>query len=673
MNAGTVKQEHRLHAVVFRMGVVLLFLVSVPAVTRLPAMTSLNGPDASWREAYVYFLKTDAQAGVDYTFTYGPLGHFLYPVYDPDLYTLDVAIAVLLAVLTVVPLVWTAVRCQRLAVAFCLGWIAVGLVPWSVGVEAGYSVAIVLMVLLLLERPGRPPWIYALTGIAFGFLSLTKFPLFILCAVGTAVVVMLRLLQQPIRGERVPGAFVLAICFPVSLLLFWILAGQHPANLVPYVINCLALSQSYTLGMHVPVSETELWLAGGILLLLALQLTRLLTGGRHASRENMAVALFMVVVLLLVWKMGVVRSQMPKFFIPAAALSVFLGTVPLSPHRWWSIRRGLVFPVVALATIGTLQGGAVPLHTHAWEATSRVLVQAADMITFRSREPMYRLSYDTSRRLAALPMIRRIVGSSTVDVFSANQSIALFNDLNYTPRPVFQGYAACSPRLIERNRAFYDGPDAPDYVLYLAIATAIDGRYPTTEDPEALKALFRNYRPLLEEHHFLLLERLPPDQRLARDDVPVRDRHAGVAPLEDWVELNDMGANWQLLALHLSPTMAGYLRSLVFQPPIPWLEVRQADGELRRGRINIGAIEHGFIINPAFDHATSVDNWPVGAVASRITAFRITTAPGNDGLLADTFEYDVTTVPPLPSARNSENTEEIARVDVGLKSTDGIE
>ena len=63
--------------------------------------------------------------------------------------------------------------------------------------------------------------------------------------------------------------------------------------------------------------------------------------------------------------------------------------------------------------------------------------------------------------MLALPQIKRTIGQSTVDVFGYGQSLAIANDLNYTPRPIFQGYSAYTPALVKANADFYRSAGAP--------------------------------------------------------------------------------------------------------------------------------------------------------------------------------------------------------------------
>src|SRR5262249_35047162 len=59
--------------------------------------------------------------------------------------------------------------------------------------------------------------------------------------------------------------------------------------------------------------------------------------------------------------------------------------------------------------------------------------------------------------------------------------------------------------LLSANAARYRGADAPAFVLFQM--APLDGRWPASEDGDALVELLRAYRPVLREKGFLLLRR----------------------------------------------------------------------------------------------------------------------------------------------------------------------
>ena len=71
--------------------------------------------------------------------------------------------------------------------------------------------------------------------------------------------------------------------------------------------------------------------------------------------------------------------------------------------------------------------------------------------------------------------------------------------------PVFQSYSAYTERLLQMNTQFFEGDQAPQFVLFRA--EAIDGRFPMLEDSGVMLELLRRYRPVLTEKTFLLMQR----------------------------------------------------------------------------------------------------------------------------------------------------------------------
>src|SRR5258706_590950 len=56
------------------------------ALLAFPSFTASRDLDQSWAQAYGYFLTHGLQAGVDYIFTFGPLGYFYTQAYEPGLF-----------------------------------------------------------------------------------------------------------------------------------------------------------------------------------------------------------------------------------------------------------------------------------------------------------------------------------------------------------------------------------------------------------------------------------------------------------------------------------------------------------------------------------------------------------------------------------------------------------
>jgi hypothetical protein len=160
---------------------------------------------------------------------------------------------------------------------------------------------------------------------------------------------------------------------------------------------------------------------------------------------------------------------------------------------------------------------------------------------------------------AQLPRFRDLIGRASVDVFGQYAVYALFNDLNYRPRPVFQSYVACNARLMRLNEQSYLSPAAPEYVMF-GLAP-IDRKFPPLEDAMVLRDLLINYEPVAAEGGFLLL-------RAKSADAPRLTllREGTVRPGER-IDLRAFGDADLWLELDLGQTLSGRLRQFFYRPP----------------------------------------------------------------------------------------------------------
>ena len=189
----------------------------------------------------------------------------------------------------------------------------------------------------------------------------------------------------------------------------------------------------------------------------------------------------------------------------------------------------------------------------------------------------------------ALPRVRAEVGDRTIDVFGYEQGIALLNNLNYTPRPIFQGYSVYTPALVNVNTAFYSSARAPDYVLFKY--QTIDDRYPALDDAGVLKQVLFNYKPLFEEKGYSLWKRIQPVKPIQLPD-PVTTSLAFDAecklPAEErlWLELD------------IKKSLRGHILNLFYKPPEVEIRVTDNLGQQISYRLIPSMSSTGFFINP---------------------------------------------------------------------------
>jgi hypothetical protein len=239
------------------------------------------------------------------------------------------------------------------------------------------------------------------------------------------------------------------------------------------------------------------------------------------------------------------------------------------------------------------------------------------------------------RKRNQLPKIREAVAGKPVDVFGQFQAYAIFNDLNYHPRPVFQSYCAYTPRLSRLNGNFYEGPEAPVYVMFNL--TPLDNRWPSLEDSAVFRTLLTSYRPVEGEGTFLLFKR---STTASTSLVPIRE---GTATIGEPILLSDQGSNDLWMEIRLNPTLISQFCQVLYPPPI--VQLCAWGGEpAHRGeqfRTPTPMLAAGFIVSPLLRNNFEVMDLFTGSSNSRPSAVSVELDPQDGHFYRSPFQFQL--------------------------------
>jgi len=470
----------------------------------LPSKAIRTDLDSSWQGVLPFAHAHGWQWGQDIVFTFGPLSSLLSagsafagaPTGTTLLLDLVMTFAVMAGVCLLarrLPLGWRLLFFGLLVCVFLARdtLAEVGLVCWG------------LLCVLEPERHARC-WRWVLAGLAAA-LALYKFNL----ALAGGATVLTISAWEVVSGKKRAGLELVAS----SLALFlvgWVLLGQNPLNLWRYAITSLELSSGYGLTMSVSAPR-EIRMAGVIAALLTLLVIGLrtpsLSVGTRSTPARVLLPAWLCFATFLAWKHGFVRADGHEafFFGFAAALTVGLEALPGSAPRLQLVARGAAIVVVLLACATMEWRDPGVLGKRMNDLFPRFARNLRNLIYLRPYRERMNGALADQRRLNQLPKIRELVGRDTLDVFGQNQAFALFNDLNYHPRPVFQSYSAYTAPLMKLNQRYYESASAPEFVLFNL--SPLDERLPALEDSGALRTLLTRYRPVAAENTFLLFKR----------------------------------------------------------------------------------------------------------------------------------------------------------------------
>jgi hypothetical protein len=592
-----------------------------------PKMINL---DTSWQQLLAYTFQHHWQAGVDYIFTYGPLGYFSLknPSYQADVFY--PTIAWWLVTSSLLSLIFLAVGSklhhwlERFIYLFLLIFIISEVSRFS---DTFYFLAMMGATRLLIHPPhflASPKRYVAALGIAlctFALLSLTKFIFFIfaiICVLGILIII----------GQRYSllTALTIPLTFMLMLMGSWLLCQQSLGNLPTFIANSLHLTSYYSEAMSYPVDLKIVWLgiyATGLITFMVI------LNGLNSPRQldQWVSSGILLLGLFLNWKASFVRYETlihGVMFFGFAMIAPFL--LERAP-RLKGVRplffSSLLFTNVLVTTFGTFyivepQGYTVNNFIEIW--SKKIVNNTTTLWSLTNKKHDYDTVTAKLRQRHELPNIQKQVGYATVDMFPPQQGILLLNALNYHPRPLFQGYSAYTESLLEMNGNFYANPQqAPEFVLFGI--DPLDKRFPTLEDSQVLNIILRDYRPLFMEKGFLLLKRHPRHaDTIARAKLPVLTKEVTIGEL---IALQPLSENNLFLSLDIQKTLLGQLTTLFFQLPALFLEVETTDQMHFTYRLIPSMSQTDFLLNPLLLDQTDWLNWYLGRPLKRVATMRL--------------------------------------------------
>ncbi|MHC5021765.1 MAG: hypothetical protein ACYTGX_16975, partial [Planctomycetota bacterium] len=423
-------------------------------------------------------------------------------------------------------------------------------------------------------------------------------------------------------GRERAAAWRLVAAWGVTLVAVWVGCGQPWWGPPVYLVRTFDLAAGYSAAMSGYGDRREVLYS---IVVLAAALGWLAVAAWHDRRRapTWAVAAGCAVTLGLAWKAGIVRhGDAPRLtlllVLPLAVLW------PLAMPRLRELRGHRVAAItLCLAGLGGMfwfGATAGRPRIRGWRTWWNRVCTNAEII-FRPAAQLQQLRALRGRTLQRerLPFTSRVVQRLPIDVLSVQAGAVLANDLNWTPRPVFQSYAAYTAALSKRNAAHFLARTAPPYVLLNPIA--IDGHYPGLDDGEALRAILTYYTPVLQEQSYLLLQRhiegaAPPP--IARDRLEWRRTR-----FRAWVPCPPPGRGLTVAFLRVGNSALGGLRAAVYKPPPVELETELADGSTQRHVLIPAMAERGFVLGGALRSGRDLAQWFRGHRTPAVRRLRV--------------------------------------------------
>ncbi len=531
--------------------------------------------DGSWILGLNLASANHLEFGRDVAWTYGPLGFVFYPM--------DVGTNLAPAVVGLVLLEFLFLGALGLVLRQLENRLDIVLVgcSWPAVSLSLFTNCLPLMVaayLVLSYHRRQLRWaIPAIFVAAFSLLG--KFN----AGLGNAILLAawgVAMLAMPRRGTLALRLAALAGLYIALVLLLFRLSG-NPLSLLPaHLYYSWLIAADYSSAMSLAADHhQELCLAVvmvGFVLLVAWRCYR-----RHPGA---VASVLLAIPLFFAFKAAVVRSDTPHFLIGCVLWSTLLGlALCLTPQN---IDRWLFRLALALTIFGCCRLA----HHYPPPALLERASQAVAAFPPRVTSP-YVVAGDFNGPVPQMPEAwRQLIGQQPVDVYPSDIWLVYVNHLNWRPRLVLQSYSAYAPILDFRGAEFYQGPNAPDFILYRH--DAIDDEHPCLVDPQTWLEIVRHY-DLVESHEDLFLLQRRPHPRWEQAVVLKQEN----IPLGQAIQVSGRFPGRVELQARLQLSAVGKLAETLYKVKPPDIMVTYETGESRQFRTVWRNLAGGFLVS----------------------------------------------------------------------------
>jgi hypothetical protein len=552
-------------------GRTLVFAVLVAGVLTMPEFLRLPGfrIDNDWLVAVNMGLWRGMQFGKDIIFNYGPLGFLWAPMLCYfKLWLIAAVFALLVHVLLIYLMLSLARKSSAAWWQYALAGTAIALSIWKVPLD--YRLAMCSTILLYMAgtgwftKKGSAITAVTLASLLLAVASLVKFTAVIVSGLTLAAA----LLVFAYRREAARAACAVA-AYVVSVLALWLAAGQHIDTLPAFVRNSWQISSGYMASM-------QLWTNSGYVSLSAaavmVWLAMLACAVMKKRTEPAAFLLLGLGFVVVAFKLGAVRSD--HIFDALADLLLIFAILVLVLKRHTAeapsiVQAAALTCLAALTLVGVRN---IPLATSGISRNISVLGGGFVRQYFIDTSATIDAARaELGRGYGLTDSTLKFMGSRSVDAFSVSTALVYAYDLNWSPRPVFESYAANTLSLDAINAEHLESPDGPQVLL--ADLFTIDHRNPLFDEPATMRTLLANYDARFRDHRFVVFERRAQPVRFSERHIAHTE-----APLGTEVRVPQT-AGPVYGRIFVDSSLPGRAAGLVYKTPPLEIRLRPGEGE----------------------------------------------------------------------------------------------
>jgi len=474
------------------------------SMLNIPSRIATTNLDQSWAQCLSYFYEKGFQPGIDYIFTYGPLGWLRTGAFNSFLFTSSLLLKSTLLIIYVIFL-------QRLLKKMESKSLQIFTVLFFV---LSYRIIYLNLALLLFFElayiKNEKPYSGLLKTLYFVILvviSYTKFSYFIFIFSSFVLYVLFNFIKT--RDFIKCGKIAFIIIFLYFAV--WYLATFNYVSLFYWAYASYQITKSYTSSMAT-FRNNEIIAIGIFVACFLFSFYSFYT----SYKKNKSTSLLLVFIIFCLYSFLIFKSSFVRY--GPGHVAIFSSCYPVAlifllsyfDENFKMPYKFIMFPVIVILSMIILIFYCWqfrPLDKQIGGVFRRIDRNISSFGSLSEYKQKIRKKRQSLKARLSSKKLKKIIMNSTVDIIQVNhQGMLLLNEYNYSPRPVFQSYLAYNSFLKKKNLRFYmDDLTAPEYLIFKAYT--IDNRFPLQDDSLSLLYIFQRYSILDRDEQYLILER----------------------------------------------------------------------------------------------------------------------------------------------------------------------
>lgn len=553
---------------------IIIICTFVPFSPKMPA----PGIDPSWALGLNQAVAQGLAFGKEIIFTLGPYSSLYTKTYHPATDFLMITGCLYLALSYWIYLLFLMKSSRwHWTLIYCVPFLGMMYARDSLFFSYPLLAGLVSFKILLLKNKIENPHLLVFTFFLFapfGLMALIKGSMLIIC------LLMLIICFTFFLAHNKKKLALICLAAPsVSIVIFWLAAGQPLSSLPKYLTSSLFIASGFTEAMSSDgnINEVIFYLLTCLLIFLAI------TWHKQIPRSTKIFLLSMYFVFLFVsFKTGFTR-HLGHAFIPGTSLLLAALFLLFIFNSWISYLLILVslnswYYINSQYTHISIRDNFTSTYSTALHGLKRRIQDPYWL------EKNFTFTMHFLREQADFPILK-----GTTDIYSYNQTYLISSQNIWSPRPIFQSYSVFSRGLAEDNKEHLQGKHKPDNIIFKI--EPIDQRIPSLEDGASWPVLLANYLPTYSTNNFLFLRKKKSPHR-TNLVLLKRESHVLGEPI-------DIPEKQLLFAeIELKPTVWGTLAAILFKPQQLQITLRLSNGAEKHFRLVANMARSTFLLSP---------------------------------------------------------------------------